>query len=649
MSTVGQRRRLSNPESRAQFLYEARGESAAALKSYLEGNGNSLTRQHNLALLTYLANNRKTKDQTYQTALRTLRSQNDKGGESKSDARVPLHEMVLSYNLAIHAFYSREYETAKSIIFPICQSILNYEGGMEDVVYGDVKCKIAFLVIDCMLEIFDIGFIGNILNWIERYVTFRSVASTGDENCNVDQTISFQQESDVELKFRLHCYRARYLFMCAEEDRSSLELNLKRARKELKNAMEIYNHNLSAKKINGESVEDGTASIQDSVSPSVDSGHGTANEHHRHKNIAFLSNGISNGNSIDAAVTNHNVEDNQTPYELRLSNDRNQHALFLKAKLEYLKGNCNKSMKLCSEAQNASDKNPSDDTTNILHATYNNNMGLVHQSAGQFYLAMHYYALALSCIEIPEHESDYTLVDGVAVHIDGTMKQIPVEQMLYNAAICSQACGNYVGSCECMIRFIQLSTKCSKHPLPWLHLSESYIGLYNSMKSGGGNCSHDEHQMDDNSMLNPLTTAVTCLTRCMALCQESPFPSSDMKKKILESARVSLAFVWLELNNPAPVACLADAVLREELPTNQSDRTISQRLRATIRLYACEAMTLMGNPRGGLKYLPDDQVNDVVDFMLDQSSSNDNHDVKDTIIASISGMKRLADEIDGTK
>lgn len=475
MSTVGQRRRLSsNPESRAQFLYEARGESAVALKSYMESNGSNLTRQHNLALLTYLANNPKTTDATFLTALKTLRSQTDVGG-GESSARLPLHQLVLTYNLALHAFYTRDYETAKSIIYPICEAVLKDESGFEDIAYGDVKCKIAFLVVDCMLEIFDLDFVGTILNWIERYVTFRSGASTADEICSGDETVSFQQESDLELKFRLHCYRARYLFRCTEEDTSSLELNLKKARKELKNAMEIYNHNLSGKKLNVESMEDGTASIQDSVSPSVDSGHGTANDHPRHKNIAFLSNGVSNGSANDAASSIPN-DDNQTPYEMRLSNSQNQHALVLKAKLEYLKGNSNKSMKLCSEAQNAMDKNPSDDTTNILQAIYNNNIGLVHQSAGQFHLAMHYYALALSLIDIPGNETNYTSVSGVTLHSDGTMKQLSVEQLLYNTAICSQACGNYVGSCECMVRFIQLSKKCSRNPFPWLHLSESYIG-----------------------------------------------------------------------------------------------------------------------------------------------------------------------------
>lgn len=166
------------------------------------------------------------------------------------------------------------------------------------------------------------------------------------------------------------------------------------------------------------------------------------------------------------------------------------------------------------------------------------------------------------------------------------------------------------------------------------------------MKSGGGNWSYDKQQLDD-SLLNPLPTAVTHLTKCMALCHEIPYPS-DIHKRMLESARVSLAFVWLELNNPAPVACLADAVLREELPTNDSDRAISQRLRATIRLYACEAMTLMGNPRGGLKYLPDDLVKDVSDVTLDHSS-DENQDVRGAIIESISGVKRLAEEMNGTK
>jgi hypothetical protein len=128
----------------------------------------------------------------------------------------------------------------------------------------------------------------------------------------------------------------------------------------------------------------------------------------------------------------------------------------------------------------------------------------------------------------------------------------------------------------------------------------------------------------------------------MALCHEFSDPS-DFHKKILESARVSLAFVWLELKNPAPVACLANVVLGQELPTKERDKVISQRLRATMRLYACEAMALMGNVREGMKYIPDN-LDELFDYRLDVKDLNRGA-VKDAIELSISGMKRLSEAI----
>lgn len=646
IATAGQRRRLSNPESHAQFLYEARGDSRTALKSYNNPQGSNetshgLSRTHNLALLTFLAGNRKTTEQAYLAALKEFHSRKVEDGRNGESDDISLQQLVLSYNLALHAYFTREFETARKIIYPIYEFIVNAEEDMEHLCYGDIKCKIAFLFIDCMLEIFDVKTAGDMLNWIENYIGYRSGTSASDENCNANEALSFQQESDTELKFRLHCYRARYLFMCVEHNGGNLESNLKKARKELKNAMEIYNHKLSGKKGNAESIEDGTGSVQDSVSPSIDSGHGTSttNDHNRHGDVSFISNGISNGSTISTASCH--PDDNQTPFESRMSISQNQHVLCLKAKLEYLKGNCTKSLKLCHEGQNTIDKIGGDvgddQTANIVHAIYHHNIALVHQASGQFHLAMHHYACSLGHIEQAEKGSDFINNDGVSIHMDGTAQHISVEQVLYNAAICSQECGNYVASCECMLRFIHLSNRCMKHPFPWLHLSESCIGLYKSQKIGDDKWSQQKQHVDS-SFLNPLPTAVTYLTRCMALCHELP-KQSDFCKRILESARVSLAFVWLELNNPASVVCLADVVLSEELPTEQSELAISQRHRATIRLYACEAMSLMGNPKGGLKYLPDD-LNDIFDFVSDASGMT--NEMKEANFASVMAMKRMA-------
>jgi tetratricopeptide (TPR) repeat protein len=189
-----------------------------------------------------------------------------------------------------------------------------------------------------------------------------------------------------------------------------------------------------------------------------------------------ISNGIVNGHDIDI------TDDNRSPFERKTSDTQYQHALYLKAKLEYLKGNTKKSLKLCSEAQNTVDRNPGKEMSSIHHAMFNNNVAVVHQTSGQFFLAMHYFAHALEHIENALNESECIKENIVNVSHDGTINQISVKQVLYNAAICAQECGNYVTSSECMSRYLDMAHDYMvRDPFPWLHLAESCIGKLNSV------------------------------------------------------------------------------------------------------------------------------------------------------------------------
>ncbi len=119
----------------------------------------------------------------------------------------------------------------------------------------------------------------------------------------------------------------------------------------------------------------------------------------------------------------------------------------------------------------------------------------------------------------------------------------------------------------------------------------------------------------------------------LSLCS----PKNERHKKYLESARVSLAYLWMELNNPAPVIRMADTVLAVPLESSDSigydenEFVSSQRRRAMIRIYACEAMCLLGNPEGGLRYLKNgktdvelsSEVDRIVEAILAGQSQND--------------------------
>lgn len=118
--------------------------------------------------------------------------------------------------------------------------------------------------------------------------------------------------------------------------------------------------------------------------------------------------------------------------------------------------------------------------------------------------------------------------------------------------------------------------------------------------------SHDNTDRNDqptNSI--SLNRAIDCLNKCIILCDAS---NNDQKRNYLDTARVLLAYVWLEQNNPTQVINLADQMLNGK-PLSSDDKNVyvtSMRQRATMRLYAFEALSLMGRPGEARNYLTND-------------------------------------------
>ena len=139
----------------------------------------------------------------------------------------------------------------------------------------------------------------------------------------------------------------------------------------------------------------------------------------------------------------------------------------------------------------------------------------------------------------------------------------------------------------------------------------SWLGMYTSQKEGKNK---NWSSTDASTPSDLLSKAMSYTNKCITLCHKN----HSKLKSFLEPARVVLAYIWMELNNPAPVMRLADLVLAEPLPDHDNrSKSESQGLRAAIRMYACEAMSLMGNPKGGLKYLSREEVDSVVGFLSD--------------------------------
>ena len=138
-------------------------------------------------------------------------------------------------------------------------------------------------------------------------------------------------------------------------------------------------------------------------------------------------------------------------------------------------------MKLCSEAEIHIDGQNEDNTNEdknlyLQAALHNNNIAIVHQTAGHVYLAMHYYSHAIEFMEKAE-----CIAQGIMFEDDGTTKQIPVAQIYYNAAVCAQNVQNFNSAYECMSRCIEVSPDVFVQiPSTWLLLGESCIGEFST-------------------------------------------------------------------------------------------------------------------------------------------------------------------------
>lgn len=70
-------------------------------------------------------------------------------------------------------------------------------------------------------------------------------------------------------------------------------------------------------------------------------------------------------------------------------------------------------------------------------------------------------------------------------------------------------------------------------------------------------------------------------------------------RELVESSRVLLAYLWLELNEPNQVMNLAKLTLKEDpilCGNDNTDCVFSLRRRATMRMYASEALSILGIP-----------------------------------------------------
>lgn len=496
--------------NKAQYAYEVRGDASSALEilenvpldytaTASEDTTFAFDLDHNLSLFKFLIGpdgnsvnsmdnqNDNQKDESshmfFENKLIELYSNsiNDFDVNDESSRIKIMQKFVLGHNLALKYLITNRPEEGVSVLLPLFRSIFadenkyynKHDDGEEAIEFDDMKCKIAFLLLDCILDSCQVETINEVLQWIQAFI-LEVVKKKRDESiCS-------------SLKFRLHCYKSRALFLKSKyEQTTACEKNIRVAKKELKSAMEIYHHKLVKQdganlrvKGGGGGGESTVADEGASVAPSIGS---LSNDPLQDANNA------NSGYSILAA--NENGIESQSQFHSKILHRQNQCALYLKANLEHVKQNTKKSLKLCTEAQHCGvrqrDSSPKtrneivDQWSSDIQSAYHfNNLAIIHQVAGKLHLAMYYYSRSLSHIENIETQG-YTSV----VEEDGIASPIPISQILFNASVCAQQLANYSVAHECMKRCVTASPVLfGIDPFCWLHMGESCVNSHVSLK-----------------------------------------------------------------------------------------------------------------------------------------------------------------------
>ncbi|KAI2512225.1 hypothetical protein MHU86_2101 [Fragilaria crotonensis] len=257
-----------------------------------------------------------------------------------------------------------------------------------------------------------------------------------------------------------------------------------------------------------------------------------------------------------------------------------QSALNLKAHLELLKGNTNKSLLLCAEA-NASHSDPSYESISA------NNLAFIYGTNRKRHLALHSAAKALRA------------PSGGIFRSDGTARCDSTCGVLANAALCALQGRRYEAAYECMATCVLSSTTYDEAMTALLMLlgrglhvekrriridtkSDCGFAVANddrqakaivaqrsdddaSGKRGGSNATLASKEDMEYFSKYPLQQASFCLDRVMKLLRDASIgsPGLKMDRDCLESARCAQAYVMLELKEYKQALFLAKLLLMD--------------------------------------------------------------------------------------
>jgi len=260
-----------------------------------------------------------------------------------------------------------------------------------------IACRMAFLVLEGLLA--------------SSVPLPQNVATNNSDMVDRDAVVSWlttavEDVNDPTLKFQFSLYKGRLDFL-DRKDSKLVDAKIRSCRKELKVAMEIFQH-----KLRPSGTTSDTLSLASSSALSAET---DTQPNHQHLQGSSAGGGNGGGGSGDLG---------------RVLQGQNRAALNLKANTEQLKGNVKKSLILLAEAAN--DDSTTTTTTSSSAADNNfkssyeslhyNNLGVVYNTSGKRHLALHAWSKSLKACQ--SSDDDGTAAATASLGLNRTASRV---------------------------------------------------------------------------------------------------------------------------------------------------------------------------------------------------------------------------------
>lgn len=425
-SSLSTNQKTGDGATTAREVYDVTGDASTALQLLSDNDSESPSQVYNRSLLQAMISG----NPDVWTELQNLESPILQ--QSTTARRRRCEEWTLTYNRGLLLLAHGQANVAMATVWKNFQPIVSEASKKLPPELLSIACRMALLLLEGIITLSVGNPMGVCKDWVWPDPNDASMSlpalNLEDFLLWISKTVEQITTTDQhQLKFALSLYTARLDFLQREQGKL-VDARIRSARKELKQAMEIFQHKL--KSADAASTASGSARSE----------------------IA--------GNSTTVTMTSHNNEVPLPPFLQR----QNQAALNLKANTEQLKGNIKKSLILCGEAQTANDNSGSYD------AMHYNNLAIVYETHGKPHLAVHAWSKAVSTSSKSMLDNDGT------VHLDVTCK------ILYNAAIGSLQARNFWAAYECLGICLENSDIWRQRARAWLRLGEACIGIWATLQ-----------------------------------------------------------------------------------------------------------------------------------------------------------------------